>query len=124
MMELLLTVILHLSYLLMGIGAFCSVVGAIGMIRFPNYFVRLHASTVSVVGGGITTLLGLAFYSIAATPDVVLKYLLSSGAIIVAVFLFITSPISTHAAARASHKFGIPVEPKVCDKLEESGGVK
>lgn len=115
---------LMISYVLMGIGAFCSVVGAIGMIRFPNYFVRLHASTVSVIGGGFTTLLGLAFYSAAVVTDVGLKYLLSSGAIIVAIFLFITSPVSTHAAARASHKFGIPVEPKVCDKLEEAGGVK
>ncbi len=116
--------LLATSYVLMGIGAFCSIVGAIGMIRFPNYFVRLHASTVSVIGGGFTTLLGLAFYSAAVVTDMGLKFLLSSGAVIVALFLFITSPVSTHAAARASHKYGVPVEPKVCDKLEESGGVK
>jgi len=115
---------LAVSYVLMIVGAFCSVVGAIGMIRFPNYFVRLHASTVSVIGGGFTTLLGLAFYSAAAVTDVSLRFLLSSGAVIVALFLFITSPVSTHAAARASHKYGVPVAPKVCDKLEESGGVK
>lgn len=117
-------VLLAISYVLMSIGSFCSVVGAIGIIRFPNYFVRLHASTVSVIGGGFTTLLGLAFYSAAAVADASLKFLLSSGAVVVALFLFFTSPVSTHAAARASHKYGVPVEPKVCDKLEESGGVK
>jgi multicomponent Na+:H+ antiporter subunit G len=116
--------LLAISYGLMSIGAFCSVVGAIGMIRFPGYFVRLHAATVSVIGGGFTTLLGLAFYSAATVTDTGLRFLLSSGAITVAIFVFITSPVSTHAVARASHKFGVPVEPKVCDKLEESGGVK
>lgn len=115
---------LAISYLLMGIGAFCFIVGAIGIIRFPNYFVRLHAATVSVIGGSFTTLLGLAFYSITVVRDANLRFLLSSSSLLVAVLLFITSPVSTHAVARAAYKFGVPVEPKVCDKLEESGGVK
>jgi len=43
-------VLVIIGSVLLVIGAVCDVLGALGMNRFPNFFVRLHAATVGVIG--------------------------------------------------------------------------
>ncbi|MEM2226528.1 MAG: monovalent cation/H(+) antiporter subunit G [Candidatus Bathyarchaeia archaeon] len=109
-----------LAYALLAIGGFCAVVGAIGLIRFPNYFVRLHAATVAVIGGSVVPLVGLAIYSLSTPAEWDVRAIYFSNALIIAALIVLTSPVGTHAMARAAHRAGVPVEPKVCDKLEEA----
>ena len=101
-----------IAYIFLGIGGACALIGAMGILRFPDVYNRLHANTVVVVGGVIMTLLGaglltgLSVYSLKA--------------LLIAIFLFLTNPVGAHAIARAAHKSGVKLWPRsVVDKLEE-----
>ncbi|MEM0296778.1 MAG: monovalent cation/H(+) antiporter subunit G, partial [Zestosphaera sp.] len=36
---------------LITVGVFCDLVASISMLRFPNFYTRLHAATVGSIGG-------------------------------------------------------------------------
>ena len=94
------------------IGAFCSLVGCFGLIRFPDVYNRIHAQTVAIIGGCVLSLLGLCLYTGFSVYTL--------RAITIAAFLVLTNPISSHAIARAAHKSGVKLWAKsVVDKLEE-----
>lgn len=93
------------SAILLAAGSFFLVVGAFGLIRMPDMFTRLHATSVSdTLGAG---LLILAMVIQAGFSLVTVKLL-----IILAVFFF-TSPLTSHALARAALAVGI--EPQLTD---------
>ncbi len=100
------------AYILLGIGAACALIGAIGIVRFPDVYNRIHANTVVVVGGVIVTLIGASVFE--GFSSYTLKVL------IIAMFLFLTNPVSAHAIARAAHKSGVKLwRRSVVDKLKE-----
>lgn len=102
-----------IAYILLGLGASCSLVGAAGIVRFPDVYNRIHAQTVVVVGGVIVTLLGLSVLE--GFSAYTLK------ALTIALILFITNPVGSHAIARAAHRSGVKLwEKSVVDKLEEA----
>ena len=57
-------VIFIIGALLMIIGAVCDLIGALGFIRFPNFFVRLHAATIGAIGGAVYPLFGVALVAL------------------------------------------------------------
>lgn len=97
---------------LLGVGAACALVGTMGIVRLPDVYNRIHAQTVSVVGGAILVLLGVSLLEGLS--------LYSLKALTIALFIFLTNPVSSHAIARAAHKSGVKLWPKsVVDKLKE-----
>ncbi len=100
------------AYALLAIGAACALIGAMGIVRFPDVYNRIHANTVVVVGGVIVTLIGVSVLE--GLSSYTLKIL------IIALFLFLTNPVSSHAIARAAHKSGVKLwRRSVVDKLKE-----
>ena len=100
------------GYALMAIGCACSVIGAIGIVRFPDFYNRVHADTVVVVGGSMLLMFGAG---ISGGVDV-----FTLKAVVIALFVFFTNPVSSHALARAAHKSGVPLwKQSVVDKLKE-----
>ena len=89
--------------ILLGVGSFAVIVGAIGLLRFPDIFSRMHAASVTDSLGGGSILIGLLLTG--ASVATLLKIAM------VLFFLFITSPTSGHALVRAALFAG--VEPKV-----------
>lgn len=87
------------------------ILGAVGVIRFPDVYTRLHASTKCDTGGAISILLGVAIFS---------GLTMTSLKIFSILFLiFLLNPVASHALARASHKYGIkPCEKTVVDMYE------
>ncbi len=83
----------------LGVGVFFMIVGAIGVVRFPDFYTRLHGAGVTDTMGAEFILIGLVVMS----PDVqtALKLL------VVMLFLFITSPTATHAIANAAYSAGV-----------------
>jgi len=79
-------------------GMLLSVLSAWGIVKFPTIISRMHASTKSAALG--LTLLSLGA-GIAAT-----SWALVGIATLVAVFLFVTSPISGHLLGRAAYLAG------------------
>ena len=112
-------VLVIVGAILVSIGAFCSIVGAIGMLRFPNFFVRIHASTVGSIGGAFVPILGAALITL-GSDFLEYKWLYFGSLLITAIIVMLVSPAGSHALARATHRTKVaPVQPKVVDHLEE-----
>lgn len=100
------------AYVLLGIGSACALIGAMGIVRFPDVYNRIHANTVVVVGGAIMTMIGAGI--LGGLSIFTLKV------IVIAAFLFLTNPVGTHAIARAAHRSGVKLwKRSVVDKLKE-----
>jgi multicomponent Na+:H+ antiporter subunit G len=112
-------VLLYIGMALVVIGALCDLIAAMGLVRFPNFFVRLHAATVGTIGGAVVPLFGVTLMTFACDFLGYWKWFLACGSFITAIIIMIVAPVGSHALARGAHRHGIPVEPKVCDFLEE-----
>ena len=88
-----------ISWILIVSGAAFSIVGALGMLRFPDFWSRLHAASVGESAGVILLLLGMAIQAGFG--------LIAVKLILIAVFLFITLPTATHAIANAALVSGL-----------------
>lgn len=104
--------------LIISIGVVFNLLGGIGILRFPNYFIRLHAATLITIGGSALPLIGNAILAIDAL-NFETAIAIALGSFATAIFLFLTAPVSTHAVARVAHRLGLSMEPKICDHLEE-----
>jgi len=90
-------------------GAF-SLIAAIGVVRMPDVYTRMHASTkAGTLGVG---LLAVALAVVSAEAMVTLK------ALAVVVFLIGTAPIGAHLIGRAAWRAGVPLHP---DTVLETG---
>jgi multicomponent Na+:H+ antiporter subunit G len=79
-------------------GAFC-LVGAIGILRMPDFYTRVHAASVTDVVGSFAILLGLALQAGASLVTVKLVF--------IALLVFFTSPAATHALVKAALERGV-----------------
>jgi multicomponent Na+:H+ antiporter subunit G len=79
-------------------GLFC-VIGALGMLRMPDFYTRMHAASVIETLGAGLLLLGLLLQ--AGLTLVAVKLLF------VGVLIFFASPTATHALARAAMTRGL-----------------
>jgi len=83
------------AILLLG-GAFFGLIAAIGVLRFPDLYTRLHAaSKAGAVGGGMV-LLAVALVSFDGA--IAMRALLGIG------FLLLTTPVAAHLLARAHYQ--------------------
>ena len=79
--------------------------GAVGIIRLPEFYCRLHAAGQLDTMGILFTLAALALYLL---EDFSMGAILTSLKIILIVFfLFITSPTATHAIVDAGVRAGL-----------------
>jgi multicomponent Na+:H+ antiporter subunit G len=79
--------------------------GSIGIIRFPDFYSRLHPAGKLDTAGLVTTMLALALYTIQPlSPSAVLT---SVKIILIVVFVFITSPTAIHSIVDAGVRAGL-----------------
>lgn len=86
---------------LLVIGGAFTLIGAIGMVRFDDFFMRMHAPTKSTtvgVGGVVIA----SFLLPLALGDLALRQLL------IIVFLFVTAPVSANLMAKAGLHLRVP----------------
>lgn len=101
------------------IGAFFTLVAAIGLVRLPDLYTRMHAaSKTGTVGSGVM-LLAIAFHS--GEFDVVTR------AIAGVVFFLLTAPLAAHLLARAAYCTGVRPWPgtrpdELAGHYEDSSG--
>ncbi len=94
------------------VGLIFDFFGCLGLIRLPDVYNRLQASTKCVTLGTCSILLGLFLF----------KGFTAAGikAILCILFIILTAPVSAHALARGAHKSGVKLwEKSVCDKYAE-----
>lgn len=93
------------SWALFLIGGTGVVVGALGIVRFPDFYTRLH-------GAGITDTAGAELMVIAMMLQAP-SWIVVAKLGFIAIFLGLTSPVATHAIAHAAWMTGFrPMEGK------------
>jgi len=86
-------------------GLFFFTGGAVGIIRFPDFYSRLHPAGKLDTAGLLMTMTGMALYSM---HDISLNSLFTGFKIIlIVIFVFITSPTATHAIIDAGVRAGL-----------------
>ena len=90
--------------ILLSLGVLFLLLGAIGILRFPDCYTRMHAAGKCDTLGSLLIVSGLAFYH-----GVSLE---SAKILFIAVFIFLTSPTATHAIARAAMRNELPLWTK------------
>jgi multicomponent Na+:H+ antiporter subunit G len=98
-------IVLLVSIVCVLAGAFCSMVGGLGLVRLPDFYARLHSGGVTDTAGAGLILFGLMIYS--GFNLVTLKL------IVILLFFFVASPSACHALARSAMDHG--VKPEVDD---------
>ncbi len=109
------------TYVLIGIGLFFNLMAGVGLLRFPDFYTRLHAGTKCTTFGSIF-LIGAVILQAAAvwihggwgSPDSVMAL----HAAIALVALLITNPTGAHAIARAGYRSGVKPVQAVVDDLD------
>ena len=91
------------SWVLIVTGGFALLCGAIGVVRFPDFYTRMHAASITDTLGSGAILLGLILQ---AGPTLVAAKL-----VLILFFFFFTSPTSSFSLAHAALSSGI--EPKL-----------
>jgi len=88
--------------------------GAVGIIRFPDFYSRLHPAGKLDTMGLFMSMLAIALYTL---HDFSINSILTSlKKILIVVFVFITSPTATHAIVDAGVRAGLGPWTKVIKK--------
>lgn len=88
-----------LSWLLLLGGSFLGISGAIGLFRFPDFFSRVHAASLTDTLCALMILSGLALQAGWSLITVKLFFVL--------LFLWYSSPAASHALVKAAHYSGL-----------------
>ena len=88
-----------LIVILLAIGVFFFTVSMIGLLRLPDVYTRLHATTKCDTLGACSILLGMMLYEGIAFASVEMLFIIA--------FILLANPTAAHAIARGSYKRGL-----------------
>jgi len=100
------------------LGLIFGFIGVLGILRFPDFYNRMHASTICLTLSSILIIFGVIVETLArGGMD---NYVIAVHSFVALVALLITNATSNHAIARAAYKSGVELDPiSVCDKMKE-----
>jgi len=92
------------------VGVFFLVIAAIGVVRMPDLYNRMHAtSKAGTLGVGLILLAVAVFYQ---------ELSVAARALSVLAFIILTAPVAAHALGRAAYLAGVkPCEETYIDEL-------
>lgn len=104
-------ILIYAGCIFLLLGAGFSLIAAVGVLRLPDLYTRMHAaSKAGAVGGGLIL---LAVALVCFDAGVALR------AVIGVVFLLLTTPLAAHLLARASYRVADQAPTKmVIDELK------
>ncbi|WP_163537834.1 monovalent cation/H(+) antiporter subunit G [Gracilibacillus sp. YIM 98692] len=95
-------------------GTFFILSATIGVIRFPDVYTRLHASTKAAT-------LGIAGIMIGAFIFLYTELNMISGKLILGIiFVLLTAPVSAHMLGRAAHQLGVMPWTKTGSEVKDA----
>lgn len=80
-------------------GAFFMVTGVLGLLRFPDFYTRLHATGKCDTLGEVLVIVGCMVYQGWSFITVKLFFLMF--------FIFLANPVGTHAIMKAAYLTGL-----------------
>ena len=97
----------YVGYIFILLGVFAFLVSAVGLVRMPDVYTRIHIGTKTTTIATILVIVGAIF----SEPTWAWKLIL------LAVFILLTNPLSSSVIARATHKDGFVLDS---DELKEA----
>ncbi len=101
-----------LSWTALMAGSFCAFSGGLGLLRFPDFFSRMHAAGVMDTLGAGLIVLGLLFQ--------VTDWLVAVKLLLIIVFIALSSPTASHALAKSAIHSGL--QPLLGDAAKQGEG--
>lgn len=90
-----------LAAVLLVLGAFFMLLGALGLARFPDVYLRMQATSKASTLGVALMMLGVACQAG--------SWAVTSKALLIIAFFFLTSPVAAYVMARAAYFKGTPL---------------
>ncbi len=84
------------------IGSVFCIIGGIGLLRFPDFYSRMHATGLTDTLGAAMIFVGLMIYE---GPSLV-----SAKLAIILVLILITGPTAAHALVKAAYAHGVRID--------------
>ena len=96
-----------IAMLLITGGAFAAIAG-IGLLRFPDVLMRMHASTkAGTLGVGLSVISVAIYYA---------DDLVTTKVVLIVLFILLTAPVAAHLIGRAAYRTGSPLwKPTLID---------
>lgn len=91
--------LLYVAAGLLLVGAVFGLLAAVGILRLPDLYTRIHAASLAGAGGA-----GLIMLVVATTSG---DGAVAMRAVLGIVFLLLSTPVSAHLLARAARKTGL-----------------
>jgi len=101
---------------LLAVGCFFALVGSFGLVKLSDFFKRLHGPTkATTLGVGCILIASIAHHAVLGDG-------LGMRELLIALFLFITAPISAHLMALAALSLDSqrPRQPRASDETESN----
>ncbi len=118
--EIIQQIVFGIGVCLVTIGAVFDLLAALGLVRFPCFYVRMHAATIGVIGGAVVPLIGVSLISLVSDQLGPYRFMFAGISFFTALLIMITAPVGTHILANAAHKLDLsPKEPIIVDKMGE-----
>jgi multicomponent K+:H+ antiporter subunit G len=97
-------------------GAFFTLAGSIALVRFPDFFLRLHGPTkATTLGVGSLLIASALFFS---WQEEQIRF----PEVLIMLFLFMTAPVSAHLLAKAALHLGVTSGAALPRKRPHSAG--
>ncbi len=91
----------YITAIFMISGSLFCLIAALGVFRFPDTLIRMHAVTkAGTLGAGLMVLAHAVFFQ---SPGIFLR------AVFIILLLLFTAPVAAHLIARASYRSGVPL---------------
>lgn len=90
-----------LTAVLLTVGTLFTVIAAVGILRMPDFYMRISASTKASTLGATFILGATALYFRDAA--------VSGKIIVIIAFIILTTPVAAHMIGRAAHRSGVPL---------------
>lgn len=95
-----------------GLGALFILLAAIGLLRMPDYYLRVSVTTkAATLGIGLVLVAASLYFN---------DFSITSRAVAIIVFMFLTAPVGAHMISRASYINDTPMwEGSVVDDIKD-----
>jgi len=90
-----------LTVIFLVLGGVLTLVAALGVLRMPDLFLRMHAATKAGTVGVASIAIGVMIHFGTLT-------VISRGVLVIAFFL-LTAPVAAHMIARAAYRSGVSI---------------
>ena len=95
-----------LAIIFIATGVFFFTIASIGLLRFPDFYCRMHATGKGDTLGAFLSLTGLAIYNLNNGFSLT-TILVSIKIMFIAIFTFIANPTATHGIRKSGLECGV-----------------